>query len=102
MDAIIATNTTITRDGVSGLPHADETGGLSGAPLTRRATYVVSRLARALTGAMPVIGVGGIMSGRDAADKITAGASLVQVYSGLVYRGPRLVRECIDTLCGNR
>lgn len=102
IDAIIATNTTITRDGVSGLPHADEAGGLSGAPLTRRATYVVSRLARTLSGAIPVIGVGGIMSGRDAADKVTAGASLVQIYSGLVYRGPGLVKECVMTLCPER
>jgi len=99
IDAVIATNTTVSRDGVTGLPHADETGGLSGAPLTRRATYVVSRLARALGGALPVIGVGGIMSAQDAADKIVAGASLVQIYTGLIYRGPKLVRECVRTLC---
>ncbi len=102
IDAIIATNTTVSRDGVTGLRHADEAGGLSGAPLTRRSTYVVSRLARKLGGALPVIGVGGIMSAQDAADKIVAGASLVQVYTGLIYRGPELVRECVGTLCGER
>lgn len=102
IDAIIATNTTVSRDGIAGLPHANEAGGLSGAPLTRRSTYVVSRLARALGGALPVIGVGGIMSARDAADKIVAGASLVQIYTGLIYRGPKLVSECVHTLCGSR
>ncbi|MDH5537148.1 MAG: dihydroorotate dehydrogenase (quinone), partial [Betaproteobacteria bacterium] len=101
IDAIIATNTTISRDGVAGFPHADEAGGLSGAPLTRRSTYVVSRLARALAGTLPVIGVGGIMSAQDAAAKIVAGASLVQIYTGLIYRGPQLVSECVRTLCGN-
>jgi dihydroorotate dehydrogenase len=102
IDAIIATNTTVSRDGVTGLPNSDEAGGLSGAPLTRRSTYVVSRLARALGGTMPVIGVGGIMRAQDAADKIVAGASLVQIYTGLIYRGPQLVRECVRTLCENR
>lgn len=102
IDAIIATNTTVARDGVAGLAHSDETGGLSGAPLTRRSTYVVQRLARALDGALPVIGVGGVMSGTDAADKIVSGASLVQIYTGLIYRGPQLVKECVATLCGLR
>ncbi|MFN7087927.1 MAG: quinone-dependent dihydroorotate dehydrogenase [Burkholderiales bacterium] len=99
IDAVIATNTTIAREGVAGLPHADETGGLSGAPLTARSTGIVRQLAAALEGSVPVIGVGGIMSGADAAQKIAAGASLVQLYTGLVYRGPQLVAECVDALC---
>lgn len=99
VEAVIATNTTTTRDGVSGLAHADEAGGLSGAPLTMRSTKVVRELARALRGDIPIIAVGGIMSGADARDKIAAGASLVQLYTGLVYRGPELVRECVNALC---
>jgi dihydroorotate dehydrogenase len=95
MDAVIATNTTLSRDAVKGLPHADEAGGLSGAPLHERATEVVRVLAKALDGALPVIGVGGIDSGQRAAAKIEAGASLVQLYTGLVYRGPALVAECV-------
>jgi dihydroorotate dehydrogenase len=94
IDAVIATNTTIARDGVAGLPHADETGGLSGAPLTARSTAVVRLLAQRLKGAMPVIGVGGIMNGDDAAARIAAGAALVQLYTGIIYRGPTLVGEC--------
>ncbi|MFO1302727.1 MAG: quinone-dependent dihydroorotate dehydrogenase [Burkholderiales bacterium] len=94
MDAVIATNTTLSRDAVKGLPHAEETGGLSGAPLFERSTEVVRVLAKALDGAMPIIGVGGIDSGKRAAAKIEAGAALVQIYTGLIYRGPALVREC--------
>jgi len=100
VELAIATNTTITRDGVAGMAHAAETGGLSGAPVTERSTRVVRELARTLRGEVPVIGVGGIMSGGDARAKIAAGASLVQVYTGLVYRGPALVRECVGALCG--
>ena len=100
IDAVIATNTTTARDGVAALPRAHETGGLSGAPITDKATDVIERLARALGGEIPVIGVGGIMSGADARAKIDAGASLVQLYTGLIYRGPELVTECLDTLCG--
>ena len=99
VDAVIATNTTTARDGVAGVAHAEEAGGLSGAPVTRRATTVVQELVQALRGAIPVIGVGGIMSGADARDKIIAGASLVQLYTGLIYRGPALVRECVEALC---
>ncbi len=102
IDAVIATNTTIERDGVSALPHATESGGLSGAPLCARANEVIARLARALEGAVPVIGVGGIMSGADARAKMDAGASLVQLYTGLVYKGPRLVGECLAALCEGR
>ena len=92
-DAVIATNTTLSRQGIEGLPHAREAGGLSGAPLASRATEVIRLLARELAGALPIIGVGGILSGRDAREKMEAGASLVQIYTGLIYRGPSLVRE---------
>jgi dihydroorotate dehydrogenase len=95
MDAVIATNTTVSREGGAGLAHAEEAGGLSGEPLRERATGVVRLLAQALDGTLPIIGVGGIVRGEDAADKLHAGASLVQVYTGLVYRGPALVRECV-------
>lgn len=94
MDAIIATNTTITRAGVHGLPHAEEAGGLSGAPLRARATEVVAVLHAHLRGALPIIGVGGILKGSDATEKLQAGATLVQLYTGLIYRGPALVGEC--------
>lgn len=98
MDAVIATNTTLSRDAVTGLPHADEAGGLSGAPVRARSTAVIRRLHAALGNAVPIIGVGGIASGADAKEKIEAGASLVQVYSGLIYRGPDLVREACAAL----
>ena len=94
IDAVIATNTTVARVAVKGLPHSDEPGGLSGAPLAQRATEVVRLLAAHLRGALPIIGVGGIMSGGDAAARIADGASLVQLYTGIVYRGPALVGEC--------
>jgi dihydroorotate dehydrogenase len=97
MDAVIATNTTLARDAVRGLPHAEEAGGLSGAPLFERSTEVVRVLAKALDGALPIIGVGGVDSGERAAAKIEAGAALVQVYTGLIYRGPGLVRECVKS-----
>ena len=102
IDAVIATNTTIGRDGVAGLPHAQESGGLSGAPLSARSTEVVRLLARRLEGAIPVIGVGGIMSGDDAAEKIAAGAALVQLYTGIIYRGPALVGECRRAILRHR
>ena len=100
LDAVIATNTTVTREGVAGMPHENEAGGLSGAPLTARATFVVRQLAQALAGKLPVIGVGGILTGAHAREKVAAGASLVQLYTGLVFRGPALVRECVTALCG--
>jgi len=102
VEAVIATNTTTARDGVTGLAHAEETGGLSGAPVTERSNRVIQELSRALQGELPVIGVGGVMSGADARGKIAAGASLVQLYTGLVYRGPALVRECIAALSPER
>ncbi len=97
-DAVIATNTTLSREGVEGLQNADETGGLSGKPVFQKSTAVQKKLAAALAGELPIIGVGGIMGGEDAAEKIKAGASLVQFYSGFIYRGPDLVSEVADTL----
>ncbi|HJW26447.1 MAG TPA: quinone-dependent dihydroorotate dehydrogenase [Rhodocyclaceae bacterium] len=98
MDGVIATNTTLSREGVEGLPHGDEAGGLSGAPVFRKSTEVLRKLSAALAGELPIIGVGGILSGADAAEKIRAGASLVQFYSGFIYRGPELVGEVAETL----
>jgi dihydroorotate dehydrogenase len=98
IDAVIATNTTLARDAVQGMPHADEAGGLSGAPLRERSTAVVRLLAAALDGALPIIGVGGILCADDAREKIDAGATLVQLYTGLIYRGPELVAECVRAL----
>ena len=94
-DGIIATNTTVSRTGVAALPHGNEEGGLSGAPLTARATEVLRKLSVLLKSEIPLIGCGGIMSGSDARARFDAGASLVQLYSGLVYRGPGLIRECV-------
>jgi dihydroorotate dehydrogenase len=98
IDGVIATNTTLSRKGVETLPHGNETGGLSGAPLRLKSTSVVKQLSLALQGKIPVIGVGGIMEGLDAEEKIRAGASLVQIYTGLIYRGPPLVGEVCRTL----
>ncbi len=94
IDGVIATNTTITRDAVQGLTHANETGGLSGAPVRDLSTRVIRSLHQVLQGEIPIIGVGGILSGADASEKIAAGASLIQLYTGLIYRGPELVVEC--------
>lgn len=93
-DAVIATNTTVSRDAVRGLKHCDEPGGLSGAPVFEPSNRVIRALRDALPGGYPIIGVGGIMNGRDALAKIEAGATVVQLYTGLIYRGPTLVREC--------
>ena len=98
IDGVIATNTTVARDAVKGVRHAEETGGLSGRPLRAPATAVIRTLAQALDGALPIIGVGGILSGADAKEKIDAGAALVQIYTGLIYRGPDLVAECARAL----
>ncbi len=94
IDGVIATNTTLARDGVENLPHGNETGGLSGAPVREISTAVIRQLAAELQGALPIIGVGGILSGKDAREKMQAGAALVQLYSGLIYRGQALVAEC--------
>lgn len=96
IDGIIATNTTVSRAGVEEHPHGFETGGLSGAPLRERSTHVLRILFQELKDEIPLIGVGGILSGADAAEKLDAGAALVQLYSGLVYRGPELVSECVS------
>ena len=98
VDGVIATNTTIGREGVEGARHADEVGGLSGAPLLSRSTAVLRMLRTRLPESIPLVGVGGILHGADAATKQAAGALLVQVYTGLVYRGPTLVGECVDAL----
>jgi dihydroorotate dehydrogenase len=94
IDGVIATNTSLTRAGVEGLRHASEAGGLSGAPIREMATRVLREFAAALRGEAALIGAGGIMSGADALEKFHAGAVLVQLYSGLIYRGPDLVSEC--------
>lgn len=98
IEAVIATNTTIARDAVSGLRHGGEAGGLSGLPLRAQSTQVIAWLHEALQGALPIIGVGGIASGADAHEKIDAGATLIQFYTGMVYRGPDLVAECVTAL----
>jgi len=98
IDAVIATNTTLARDMVQGMEHADEAGGLSGAPVREKSTLVIQQLSQRLQGAVPIIGVGGILTGADAVEKIAAGASLVQVYSGLIYKGPKLIHDVCKTL----
>jgi dihydroorotate dehydrogenase len=95
IEGLIVGNTTVSREGVSGLRHADEEGGLSGEPLKRRALAALQAFSRELKGELPLIACGGIMSGADARERFRAGAALVQIYSGLVYRGPRLVSECV-------
>jgi dihydroorotate dehydrogenase len=94
IDAVIATNTSVSREGVEGLPYASESGGLSGKPIRARATRILKTFKDFLKNEVALIGAGGILSGEDAAEKFAAGASLVQLYTGLVYRGPRLVSEC--------
>ncbi len=97
-DGVIATNTSTTREGVERIAGSDQQGGLSGAPIFNRATRALGVLAAKLQGEIPLIGTGGILSGADARQKKAAGASLVQLYTGLIYRGPRLVGECIRAL----
>ncbi|ENU16450.1 quinone-dependent dihydroorotate dehydrogenase [Acinetobacter lwoffii] len=98
IDGLIVTNTTLSREGVEGLEHAEEAGGLSGAPVFEKSTACLAAFAAVLKGQIPLIGVGGILSGADAVAKKQAGASLVQVYSGLIYTGPKLVKDCVDAL----
>jgi dihydroorotate dehydrogenase len=104
IDGVIATNTTLNRDNVQNLTNAtdlinaNEKGGLSGAPVRNQSTKVIAQLSQHLQGEVPIIGVGGISSGSDAVEKIAAGASLVQVYSGLIYQGPKLVHDICNTL----
>ncbi len=98
MDAVIATNTTLSRVGVEGLEHGEEAGGLSGAPVRDKSTHTVRTLAAELGGRLPIIAAGGITEGKHAAEKIAAGASLVQIYSGFIYKGPALIREAVDAI----
>jgi len=98
IDGVIATNTTVDRSAVAGLVHGGETGGVSGHPLKDKATAVIRTLAAELDGAVPIIGVGGIMSAADAQEKIAAGATLVQIYTGLIYKGPALIAEIARAL----
>jgi dihydroorotate dehydrogenase len=102
VDGVIATNTTISREAVAGHPLEKEAGGLSGAPVTERSTLVIQAFRMLLRPETPIIGVGGILSGADAEAKLKAGASLVQVYSGLVYRGPGLIRHVLEGTLGVR
>ncbi len=98
IDGVIATNTTLSREGVEGLTHANEQGGLSGQPVKEKSTTVIKLLSKALEGKLPIIGVGGIASAADAKEKLAAGASLVQVYTGFIYQGPRLIKEIVKAL----
>ncbi|MDO6681726.1 MULTISPECIES: quinone-dependent dihydroorotate dehydrogenase [unclassified Oceanobacter] len=102
MDGVIATNTTLDRTGVEGCLHANEQGGLSGAPLEEKATEMLENLTKALDGRIPVIGVGGITDGAGAIDKIKAGAQLVQIYSGFIYRGPELICEAVEAVANSQ
>ncbi len=102
VDGLICTNTTVDRATVSGARHAEEAGGLSGKPLFNKATYVLRGMKARLGGRIPMVGVGGILGGADAAAKLDAGASLVQFYTGMVYRGPELIRECVEAIRGRR
>ena len=102
MDGVIATNTTLSRAEVEGLPNANEAGGLSGAPVFERSTAVLKKLSGHLKGEVPIIGVGGIMQGADAVAKLDAGASLVQLYSGFIYRGPDLVGDVARAIAERR
>jgi len=100
VDGVIATNTTLSRDAVQGLPYANEAGGLSGPPVHERSLAVIARLREQLGAGYPIIGVGGIASGKQAEEKIKAGADAVQLYTGLIYRGPGLIAECVKALGG--
>ncbi len=100
IDGVIATNTTLARDAVQGLPHAEEAGGLSGRPVFEASNRVIAQLRAALGSGYPIIGVGGVLSGADAKAKLQAGADLVQIYTGLIYRGPALVREAAQATAG--
>ena len=98
IDAVIATNTTMARDKVAGLKHAEQAGGLSGRPVFEQSTDIVRQFRTALPNAMPIIAAGGIMSGQDAVKKLEAGASLIQIYSGFIYHGPALIAEIINSM----
>ena len=101
IDGVIATNTTLSREGVEGHKFGSEAGGLSGAPLEDSATETVAALVVALDGKLPVVGVGGILDGAGAVEKMDAGAQLVQIYSGFIFRGPELIRESVDAIAAS-
>ena len=98
MDGVVATNTTLARDAVNGMRHAQETGGLSGTPVLEASNRVISQLRAELGNGFPIIGVGGVLSGADAISKIKAGADVVQIYTGLIYKGPELVAQVANAL----
>lgn len=98
IDGLIVTNTTLSREGVEGLPFGDEAGGLSGAPVFENSTACLAAFSKILQGKIPLIGVGGILSGEQAVAKQQAGASLVQIYSGMIYTGPTLIKDCVDAM----
>ena len=100
MDAVIATNTTIDREGVAGLPHAGESGGLSGRPLRPKADHILQAFRQQLPATVALVGVGGISCGQDAVNKLELGASLVQFYTGMIYQGPGLVEDCLKAING--
>ncbi len=102
IDGLIATNTTVRRAGVEGVEHANETGGLSGKPLLAQSTKVLKKFHEILQDKVPIIASGGIMSGEDAREKIMAGATLIQIYTGLIYHGPALIPEIIATICNKK
>ena len=98
LDGLIVTNTTLSREGVEGLPFADEAGGLSGAPVFEKSTACLAAFAKILKDEIALIGVGGILAGEHAVAKQNAGASLVQIYSGMIYTGPDLIADCVNTM----
>ncbi|MFI2810104.1 MULTISPECIES: quinone-dependent dihydroorotate dehydrogenase [unclassified Microbulbifer] len=98
IDGVIATNTTVDKSAVSDLPHGQEEGGLSGRPLAERSTNVIRILSGELQGALPIIGVGGIFDGESAVEKVRAGATAVQIYTGFIYRGPAVIREAVEAI----
>jgi dihydroorotate dehydrogenase len=100
IDGVIATNTTVARDAVQGLPNGNQVGGLSGAPVFEASNRVIRLLRGALGAGFPIIGVGGVMSGADARAKLDAGADLVQIYTGLIYQGPALVTAAARAMAG--
>jgi len=102
IDGVIATNTTVSREAVRGLPHCDEAGGLSGPPVHELSLAVIERMRARLGESMAIIGVGGILEGRHAQEKIAAGANAVQLYTGLIYRGPALIGECVQAIARGR
>lgn len=101
-DGLIATNTTLSRSGVEDLPFGNETGGLSGRPVGHLSTQIVEQFYERLEGKLPIIGVGGIDSGDKAVRKLHAGASMVQLYSGMIYKGPKLVQQCVEAITSDR